>query len=357
MDRVERIEGKIDRQVAGSVSINPKKGLIIESLSQAMEFAKMMAVSDKAVPLFLRGNAGACLAICVQGYEWGINPFALANKSYCVNDRLAYESALYHAVVQRRAPIKGRIKMEYSGKDGTRTCRVWAVLDDESEDIVEYTSPEKSRITPQNSPLWKSDPDQQLFYSAVRGFARRHFPDVMMGIYTVDELIDSSDAVPGVKVPEPVKGSAGLVAKITQRPISTEQTLADPETGEAPQEGEAVPAQEQQDQQEQADNSGSQEPGPTESEVSHADDQPPADAMPPQQVFLIQVEEVAQAAGIKWDSQVSNALKKWALGAGPKNAKGSATSVVGKEHEATAEAKQNLFDAIKERSGYFAYAQ
>ncbi len=58
--------------------------------------------------------------------------------------------------------------------------------------IVEYTSPKFVTINPKNSPLWKNDPDQQLFYFSVRSFARRHFPDVMMGIYTVDEMLDST---------------------------------------------------------------------------------------------------------------------------------------------------------------------
>src|SRR6185437_9747475 len=103
------------KQAAGAVTINPTKGLVVESLGQAMELAKLMAISNTAVPKHLRGDPGACLAIAIQGYEWGINPFALANKSYSVKDRLAYESALYHAVVQRRAPIKGRIKQAYVG--------------------------------------------------------------------------------------------------------------------------------------------------------------------------------------------------------------------------------------------------
>lgn len=188
--RTSQIEERIDRGVTNTMAFAPNKGLIIESFGQAMEFAKAMSISGVAVPKHLRDSPGACLAICIQAYEWSINPFALANKSYSVNDRLSYEASIFHAVVSRRAPIRGRIKLEYAGKDQMRTCRVWAHLSDE-DDIVEYTSPEIGKIPVKNSPLWKGDPDQQLFYSAVRAFARRHFPDVMMGIYTVDEMLDA----------------------------------------------------------------------------------------------------------------------------------------------------------------------
>lgn len=168
--------------------------MVIDSMGQAMELAKLMSLGREAVPKHLRENPGACLAISIQAYEWQINPFSLANKSYVVNDRLCYEASLYQSVVARRAPIVGRIKMEFTGSGDKRVCRVWAELSD-GTGIVDYVSPEFGKIQPKNSPLWKNDPDQQLFYSSVRAFARRHFPDVMMGIYTADELIDSPEMV------------------------------------------------------------------------------------------------------------------------------------------------------------------
>jgi hypothetical protein len=78
-----------------------------------------------------------------------------------------------------------------------------------------------------NSPLWKGDVDQQLFYYSVRAFARRHFPDVMMGIYTVDELIDAG-AIPSsnTTVSEPApRGVKALMGRITGKPVSEGQTF------------------------------------------------------------------------------------------------------------------------------------
>ena len=84
--------------------------------------------------------------------------------------------------------------MEFAGEADKRTCRVWAELSD-GTGIVEYVSPKFHAINPKNSPLWKNDPDQQLFYFSVRAFARRHFPDVMQGIFTVDEMTDNADSI------------------------------------------------------------------------------------------------------------------------------------------------------------------
>lgn len=186
-----RLESSLDKGVAGGIAVSPSRGLIIESTAQMMEFAKLMAISKEAVPKHLRENPGACLAVCIQAYDWKINPFALANKSYLVNDRIAYEAQIYHAILLQRAPISGRIRKEYTGEGQNRRLKVWAKLSDGSGETVFYQSPKIGDIKVQNSPLWKTDPDQQLFYFAVRSFARSEFPDVMMGIVTVDEMQDS----------------------------------------------------------------------------------------------------------------------------------------------------------------------
>lgn len=190
------IERAIEKPIAGAIKINTTGGLIIRDANEAMEFAKMMAISGSAIRSQFRNNPGTCLAVAIQAYEWGMNPFAVANRSYVVNDQLAYESSLYNAVATRRAPIEGRLRISYDGEGLTRRCMVSATLrDSEGGGEIEYESPQFSQINPKNSPLWKNDPDQQLAYFSVRAFVRRHFPDVMMGVYTVDELYDADEPV------------------------------------------------------------------------------------------------------------------------------------------------------------------
>lgn len=185
----DRIASRIDTDVTGALAVSDEAGgLAFVNVGQVMEFAKMMSIAQIGVRRHLRGNPGACLAVCVQAIEWRMSPFAVANKSYLVNDQIAYEAQLIHAVAITRAPIKGRLKHEYTGEGEKRRLRVWAELRDEPGEIVEYTTPLFKDITPKNSPLWKSDPEQQLHYFATRSWCRRHFPDVLLGVYAPDEL-------------------------------------------------------------------------------------------------------------------------------------------------------------------------
>lgn len=39
-----------------------------------------------------------------------------------------------------------------------------------------------------NSTLWADDPRQQLAYLAVKRWARLYCPEVILGVYTIDEL-------------------------------------------------------------------------------------------------------------------------------------------------------------------------
>lgn len=232
---------QIDRQTAGAIQVSTKSGMLIENVNQAMEVAKLMSISGSAVPSHIRNNAGTCLAVAIQAWEWSMNPFAVANKSYVVNDRLAYESALYNAVATRRAPIKGRLKIAYAGEGANRRCTVSAKLNaDAGGGDVEYQSPPFGQINPKNSPMWKNDPDQQLFYFSVRAFVRRHFPDVMMGVYTVDELQDSPDAPPRAEKPRrevasiDVTATLGRAVEETTRPGGTPETAPQPKPSEEP---------------------------------------------------------------------------------------------------------------------------
>ncbi len=178
------------------------------------ELAKMMSVSKVAVPAHFRGSPGDCLAVVMQAAQWGMNPFAVAQKTFCIQGVLGYEAQLVNAVISARAPIKDRIKYEWFGpwdrvigkfavkKNGEgkeyRTpnwtaqdeegcgVRVWSTFKGETEprELELLLTQARTR----NSTLWADDPRQQLAYLAVKRWSRLYCPDVIMGVYTPDEL-------------------------------------------------------------------------------------------------------------------------------------------------------------------------
>lgn len=158
----------------------------LNNLSDVVSIAQLMAKAGIAVRPHLRENPGACLAVTMQALRWNADPFAIANKTFSVNDQLAYESQVIAAVINTMAPIKGRPEYTFSGEGDQRKVTVKVqTLDGQWLDL---TTPTFAKIHPKNSPLWKSDPDQQQCYYAIRALGRRHFPEVILGIYDPDEM-------------------------------------------------------------------------------------------------------------------------------------------------------------------------
>lgn len=195
--------------------------LLPQTFGEVVAFATMMARSQHAIPRHLRENEGACMAVTMQSLRWEMDPFMVASKSYNVKDLIAYEAQLVAAVVNTRAPIAKRPVYEYTGEGDTRQCIVSCEMLDGS--IKTYESPMLGKITTKNSPLWKADPDQQLGYFSIRSWARRHTPEVILGVYTPEEAeqINGPDNARDV-TPKPSL-SARLAQSSSTRQEATEE--------------------------------------------------------------------------------------------------------------------------------------
>lgn len=189
------------RARAGAVQIHGG-AMAPKNLAEVMEFGQLMAKAGPMVGKAFRGNPGACVAITMQAMQWGMSPFAVSQKAYVTNDSIAYEAQLVTAVINAHAPVQERPQYEYRGEAGkTRQCIITATLKGDSKPSV-YTSPEVGKITTKNSPLWKTDEDQQLGYYSIRAWARKYCPEIIMGVYAVDEMegverttVTSSEAI------------------------------------------------------------------------------------------------------------------------------------------------------------------
>jgi hypothetical protein len=212
---VAKIEEKIDRVAAGAMTVSDAVGGVhFQNMSELMEFAKLMSIAGSAVPAHCRGEPGVCLAICIQALEWRMSPFAVANKSYVVENRgdkrIAYESQLIHAVIEARAPLRGRLRFEIVGENDERRCKVWGLFRGEDKPH-EYTSETLGKLRGargtndrghiKGSPLWVDNPEVQLFYSGSRQWARLYCPDVILGVYTREELEETGGTVRDVTPP------------------------------------------------------------------------------------------------------------------------------------------------------------
>lgn len=188
----QKIEDRIDLVKAGAMVVSDNMGgVMFQNMTEVMEFSKLLSLAGTAIPKHLRNNPGGCLAVTIQALEWRSSPIAVANKSYEVNDRIAYEAQMIVAVINSRAPLQSRLRYKYEGDGVEMKCTVSGLMKGEATPL-EYTSPTISKIKVKNSPLWTADPEQQLGYYSARAWARRHCPEVLLGIYSEEELRDGN---------------------------------------------------------------------------------------------------------------------------------------------------------------------
>ncbi|HBR4390090.1 TPA: recombinase RecT [Klebsiella pneumoniae] len=196
-----------------------------EGMDRLVRFATLMADSKATVPAHLAGKPADCLAVTMQAAQWGMNPFAVAQKTHVVNGTLGYEAQLVNAVVSSSNLLATRLNYKWDGdwskvsgktdKSPSLTVTVWATLKGESEPRTLTISMAQSGV--RNSPLWEQDPRQQLAYLCVKRWARLHAPDVLLGVYTPDELQEAQPRVERDITP-PASTAAGMNQLINSHP-------------------------------------------------------------------------------------------------------------------------------------------
>lgn len=193
------------------------------SFQQLDAFATLMASGFATVPKHLQKNKADCMAVTIQAMQWRKNPFAVAQKTHVVNGTLGYESQLIIAIVNTSGAIVGSLEFEWFGEwdriigkfkevvsrkktnDDTGealTYRVpnWSMEEEQGLYVVcraaLSNSPGKVRemkllmtqARVRNSTLWADDPKMQLAYLVGKKWARLNCPEVILGMYSPDEL-------------------------------------------------------------------------------------------------------------------------------------------------------------------------
>ncbi|MGQ6439199.1 RecT family recombinase [Serratia sp. IR-2025] len=193
-----------------------------QALGQLTSFANLMADSIVSVPAHFVGKPADCMAVVMQAMQWGMNPYAVAQKTHIVNGALGYEAQLVNAVVTSSNAVRGRFHYEYAGDwskcttskevtvkkpakgggtyDKVERVRGWGDQDEvglsirvgavlRGEEEITWGEPVYlSSVAIRNSPLWATNPKQQIAYLAVKYWARLYCPEVILGVYTPDEF-------------------------------------------------------------------------------------------------------------------------------------------------------------------------
>lgn len=197
-----------------------------QAMEQIYTYAKVMAGGKASLPKHLQGNVADCAAIIMQAMQWEMPVLSVAQKTFITpNGVMGYEAQLINAVITKRAPITGRPTYEFfgdwtkiqgkckkiqpSGDKGAYFVADWKESDEvglgvivrctlKGEDDPRELTLLLVQCQPRFSTQWATDPQQQITYAGIRKWSRRYVPDVIMGVYT-DEELDYNPSSPKMK--------------------------------------------------------------------------------------------------------------------------------------------------------------
>lgn len=169
------------------VADTPQSGQISDvDWMKVMELGKALSAMKEGMPEHVRGKWGIGCRIAAHAQMWRMDPFGIADQTYMVGNRLGYMSQLIHALINLKARLAHRLECEYIGEGSDLACKVTGTFT--NGDKREYTTPKFKDIKIKNSPLWLNDTQQQLWYFGVRSWGRKWCPEVVLGLYTKEEL-------------------------------------------------------------------------------------------------------------------------------------------------------------------------
>jgi hypothetical protein len=196
--------------------------IVPTTMTEAMQLANLMA-SAKLVPAALQKSPADCLLVITQAIRWNMDAFAVAQECSVIQGKLMHSGKLVAAVINARGNLAQRLAFDYQGEGDERVITVSGRLFGESEARTVTVKLKDART--QNR-VWQTQPDQQLMYHGSRVWARRHAPELMLGVYSPEEFDEPAPLSPAAKRPRrPAPNVMLAPAEISDPPH-------DPETGE-----------------------------------------------------------------------------------------------------------------------------
>jgi hypothetical protein len=185
--------------------------LLPQNLTEAMKLAELMSKA-KLLPQAVQNPADAFM-IVNQALRWGMDPFAVAQEVAVIQGRMMYSGKIVAAALHTSGVLDGRLNYEYEGENGGLSVTVTGRLRGESEPRSVTVTLKDAKT---NNAHWVKSPNQMLSYHAARVWARRHAPEVMLGVYAPEEW----EAEPERPEPKPVKST--VVPRSKLDPVAAE---------------------------------------------------------------------------------------------------------------------------------------
>lgn len=162
----------------------------LETFELSQRMAKALSQSTM-IPKEYQGNIANTLIALDVAFRVNLSPFAVMQNLYIVNGRPSWSSQFIVAVINKSRRFKSPLQFVTKGEGDNMSCYAYAIdqLDNEIKGTTITIKMAKDEgWYGKSGSKWKTMPEQMLKYRAASFFGRAFCPDLIMGVYSEDEV-------------------------------------------------------------------------------------------------------------------------------------------------------------------------
>lgn len=214
--------------------------------SLALKMANALS-SSTIVPKDYQGNIGNALIALEMSNRLGTSPLMVMQNLYIVNGRPAWSSQYIIAMINSSKKYKTELQYCFEGQGDSLSC--YAFVEDHAGHEVKGPTITMEMAKAEGwvgktGSKWKTMPEVMIRYRAASFFGRLNCPDMIMGIYSTEEVVDGivdyQILDPEETVKQEIKENANIQALdfTAPDPEPQEEIKKDPVTANEPSEAE-----------------------------------------------------------------------------------------------------------------------
>jgi len=181
---------------------------IYENFAQTKEIAQALSSSDLVPDHFKKKPANVLIAL-EFAHRNDISPFAAMQSLFVIHGRVGLTASMAISLARKHNVWKSLV-YKVEGEGNTLAVTAIAKLHDDSEATATVSMKMANDAGWSKNAIYKSIPEQMLKYRAAVFLIRSHFPEVLFGMQTVEELRDV-DAAQAKNVTPPQRKEEPIV--------------------------------------------------------------------------------------------------------------------------------------------------
>ena len=228
-DDKELPTGQVPAAVGEKIPVHSPIPVLDTGMFEHMYRVAAAMARSEFIPEDLRGDnlkatEANCFLVVNQAVRWNADPFAIAQHVFTYKGKLGYEGKVVAAIVNASSDIEGDLDYVYEGEEDTDERKVIVRAKIAATGEVKEVDGTVGKWKTQNE-HWQKSPDQMLAYRGAREWARRYKPDILLGVFSDDEL--ETIALVNAAPPTPRPSVQGYQPLASQPAIDVDETVVD----------------------------------------------------------------------------------------------------------------------------------